>query len=505
MKKLFYVLFCGAMLAGLTACEDTKKKDRGDGGSDGGATTTVKAVDLGLPSGLKWGDRNLGAAAETGYGNYYAWGETKPKTNYDWSKEGDYKWGILDENDANYGMTKYNSTDQKYTLEPADDAATATLGTDWHIPTTDDINELFDYCDWEFTIKNKVAGYEVTGSNGNSIFLPLAGIKAGTTTDAPGEIGFYWTADIHPDAPYAAIALYIDSVMGDGERWSRYNGLSIRPVTTGAGTDTPDDPNNPDDTTGVEPPVDEPIDDIPYLPTPGSGYVTIAIHAQDACYGLYLAGVAGAYPGTYEGLMYPVSGTEDWYQITCNLYDVVGYSLKALLLPEDGYPTYNYEWIGDGNVEILSGNEAYLTDDYGTANALVITEYAENSVIYIAANAFKSSPCLENEVYTISVIAPELCEAVGGQVYLIGGFNASNWDTAIPMTLIDGYIWQATIEAQPNTEFKIRGNEYDWSIEVVKYDEEWGGWTGTNNLVLTYDKYPLFDLSSYSWNVCVNY
>ena len=37
-------------------------------------------VDLGLPSGLKWANMNLGATSETDYGDYYMWGSTKPNT-----------------------------------------------------------------------------------------------------------------------------------------------------------------------------------------------------------------------------------------------------------------------------------------------------------------------------------------------------------------------------------------------------------------------------------------
>ena len=57
-----------------------------------------QAIDLGLPSGLKWASFNLGASAPEEYGDYYAWGETEPyyssqdplalkdgKTGYDWS------------------------------------------------------------------------------------------------------------------------------------------------------------------------------------------------------------------------------------------------------------------------------------------------------------------------------------------------------------------------------------------------------------------------------------
>lgn len=40
-------------------------------------------VDLGLPSGLLWATRNVGATSPEDYGDYFAWGETTPKSVYD--------------------------------------------------------------------------------------------------------------------------------------------------------------------------------------------------------------------------------------------------------------------------------------------------------------------------------------------------------------------------------------------------------------------------------------
>ena len=42
-------------------------------------------VDLGLPSGTLWATCNVGAEVSEGYGDYFAWGETEPKTVYDWT------------------------------------------------------------------------------------------------------------------------------------------------------------------------------------------------------------------------------------------------------------------------------------------------------------------------------------------------------------------------------------------------------------------------------------
>ena len=58
-------------------------------------------VDLGLS--VKWATCNVGASKPEEYGDYFAWGETQPKSTYDWST---YKWY----NDSSSTLTKYNTS-----------------------------------------------------------------------------------------------------------------------------------------------------------------------------------------------------------------------------------------------------------------------------------------------------------------------------------------------------------------------------------------------------------
>lgn len=44
--------------------------------------TKPKLVDLGLPSGNLWADRNIGATSVTNFGGYYAFGELETKSTY---------------------------------------------------------------------------------------------------------------------------------------------------------------------------------------------------------------------------------------------------------------------------------------------------------------------------------------------------------------------------------------------------------------------------------------
>lgn len=43
---------------------------------------SFSAMDLGLPSGLKWATCNVGANFPEECGDYFAWGEIKPKDDY---------------------------------------------------------------------------------------------------------------------------------------------------------------------------------------------------------------------------------------------------------------------------------------------------------------------------------------------------------------------------------------------------------------------------------------
>ena len=94
-------------------------------------------VDLGFPSGLKWAACNVGANTPEEYGNYYAWGEIVPKTDYS------------DENCATLGKQLGDiSGNANY------DAATANWGAPWRMPTREELKELIDNCTFKWTTQN---------------------------------------------------------------------------------------------------------------------------------------------------------------------------------------------------------------------------------------------------------------------------------------------------------------------------------------------------------------
>ena len=197
------------------------------------APADVQAVDLGLPSGLKWASCNVGATTPEDYGNYYAWGEVPPKDDYSWAT---YKHanGAYDKltkycNKASYGDNGF--TDNKTTLDPEDDAATANWGNAWRIPTDAEWKELQENCTWTWTTQNGVNGYQVASkTNSNSIFLPAAGYRYFTDLYFVGSDGYYWSSSLGTDRPGDAWSVDFNSDYVGRFNDYRYDGQSVRPV-----------------------------------------------------------------------------------------------------------------------------------------------------------------------------------------------------------------------------------------------------------------------------------
>ena len=180
-------------------------------------------VDLGLPSGLKWATCNIGARVPEASGDYFAWGETTTKETY------------YEDNCPTYGLSKSELQSQGYidgegNLTSQYDAATANWGGSWRMPTKYECQELIDKCKWEWVTINGVNGYKVTGTNGNSIFLPAAGYRYGSSLNRAGGNGSYWSSTPYDYYDFYAYDLYFNS---SGHRMSydfRYFGQSVRPV-----------------------------------------------------------------------------------------------------------------------------------------------------------------------------------------------------------------------------------------------------------------------------------
>ena len=223
-------------------------------GNTGDPANGHEYVDLGIS--VKWATCNVGADNPWDYGDHFAWGETEPKSDYNWSTyklcNGSYKT-----------QTKYNTksshgtVDNKTTLEPADDAAAANWHGAWRMPTQQEQTALCDSCYWEWTTdynSKGVAGYivykakadedmgekKIRGRNITTIgayslsdahiFLPAAGYCRDTDLKNVGS-GSYWSASLYESSPnYAWDAYFASDYVASNGYTSRYDGRSVRPV-----------------------------------------------------------------------------------------------------------------------------------------------------------------------------------------------------------------------------------------------------------------------------------
>lgn len=190
----------------------------------------IVAVDLGLPSGTLWGDRNVGANSPEDYGAFFSWGNTEPH----YPKTENMDWGDDDEafdycfNSDNYEKTEGHKLKGNINLEH--DAARVNMGKPWRMPTCDQFKELYDNCDWTRKTVNGVNGYLVVSKiNGNSIFFACSGLGNGTSWYSRGSYGYYWSASFY-SARYARRLYFYSFGVSPQHTSVRYGGFAVRPV-----------------------------------------------------------------------------------------------------------------------------------------------------------------------------------------------------------------------------------------------------------------------------------
>ena len=171
----------------------------------------IQFIDLGLPSGILWADRNLGADAPEETGDYYRFGETVAFT----------------ENSPEYAYDKIEGgiagTDR--------DAATMNLGGNWRMPTKEEFDELIEQTEQKWTKQNGVRGMEVTGPNGNSIFLPVSGLRHRSNGSLiyVGSGGYCWSASAYSSYNDSICLFFESGGCGGCYHYWAY-GLPIRAV-----------------------------------------------------------------------------------------------------------------------------------------------------------------------------------------------------------------------------------------------------------------------------------
>ena len=261
MKRFLY-LSLAALMTLTVSCNKDKPAP------DVPVVVPEEAVDLGIvmtrEDGTKyklyWAKSNLSTvglcANPEDAGDYYAWGEVLPyyleghsqdnpcyywrtgKSGYSWetyiwSSEGGDKltryctveslWDGPGELDGKTEFSGYGY---------ADDAARVTLHGKWRVPTDAEWDALLNECEWTWTEQNGKNGWMVTGSNGNSIFLPAAGFwTISNSFIGLGTHGAYWSSTISSEGgPRLAIGVGITKSTFFLGSAARISGHSVRPV-----------------------------------------------------------------------------------------------------------------------------------------------------------------------------------------------------------------------------------------------------------------------------------
>ncbi len=182
------------------------------------ASASIQLIDLGLS--VKWADMNIDAAKTSDNGGFYAWGETATKATYTW-KNYAYCSGT---------ETTCQNIGSDISGIPDYDRA-CSYSPKMCLPTAGQWEELISQCTWKETTTNGVKGFNVTGPNGNTIFLPFSGCSYEGSAHDVGSSAYYWSANNLPDDNSKAKAAYLKS--GTSAKVStirRRTGAAIRAV-----------------------------------------------------------------------------------------------------------------------------------------------------------------------------------------------------------------------------------------------------------------------------------
>lgn len=190
----------------------------------------LEMVDLGLESGTLWANMNVGATTPLEKGEYYAWGETEPAAdhnyslaNYKYYQNGQYV--EIGSYDADAGANIFSGATY--------DAATANISQLWSTPTKTQFEELIAGCTvTEETVEGITLWKFTSNANGRFIYLPKSGYMDGTTNKYINNgYSYYMTSTRYANSSF--YDLYITSTTSKTiTTINKYYGTVVRPVAS---------------------------------------------------------------------------------------------------------------------------------------------------------------------------------------------------------------------------------------------------------------------------------
>ena len=236
--KIIFVFAAAIMLSPLMAEAQTYSSCPDD--------NHPHTIDLGLDDGTIWACCNVGATAPEEYGDYFSWGETSTKEEYEWTT---YMWyegsgqteDLFAWTESENRLTKYNYNedygvvDNKYELDLEDDAAYMNWGNSWRMPSNKQLAHLLNNTIHEEVTIDDVLGMKLTSKkNGNSIFMPYSGYRKSVGIYFQNYDYKYWTRTLAPNSELQALHAI---AMGTYTcYYPRELGLAVRPVAYKAPT-----------------------------------------------------------------------------------------------------------------------------------------------------------------------------------------------------------------------------------------------------------------------------
>ena len=192
-----------------------------------------KAIDLGLPSGLKWANKNVGAEKETDYGLYFQWGDV---VGYNDASHSTWETCPGNGGDSSYNAKSIDAWDADNLLDgilkPEVDSVTVNMGSKWRMPTIKNCLELVENTNYEVTDIDGVKGGKFINKTDASkyIFIPFAGGSVEHSFESQGVGCAIWSSSVHPCSPEVAYGMGANESAYGGFTVARFRAMSVRGV-----------------------------------------------------------------------------------------------------------------------------------------------------------------------------------------------------------------------------------------------------------------------------------